>query len=407
LARLRGTQAGNFVPFLAVYQGSVLTNLSIVSSTNEVIGHTRQLRFQAVQGQTYALALAGAKYDTNAFPHINDDVFGLGRFEFNFAILGIRITNLVAVPNATNGVDFSATARVEHFGTATTGPLRFRLVARQGLSKSESSGANVVNDVQVALGVFTLPPPGQAAPGISGPVPIGGTCPAPTEGAQTSGTGWEVFCLLEEQVGTNWFLKDKLLVLQGIWPQVGGFGGPGGGVIRLDPIYVGLSEFNPLNSVVVLGPSTVVEGRSTNYTGVASYADGTVLSFTNTAWSASQFNITTNGVFTAGSVASNTIVTLDAPYEDGGLIFTATTNVTVLNLPSPVITNLNLLGNTGLTFTLNGVPGRSNVIEATTNLAPPALWLPLATNAPASGLFNFTNFSRTNFSLRFFRAREL
>src|SRR5437899_3016405 len=47
IVTLRGTQAGNFVPFLAVYQGTALASLSAVSSSSQIIGQTRQLRFQA------------------------------------------------------------------------------------------------------------------------------------------------------------------------------------------------------------------------------------------------------------------------------------------------------------------------------------------------------------------------
>jgi hypothetical protein len=49
------------------------------------------------------------------------------------------------------------------------------------------------------------------------------------------------------------------------------------------------------------------------------------------------------------------------------------------------------------------------VIEANTNLlAGSGVWVPLITNtADASGLLNFTNYSRTNFPRRFYRAREM
>jgi hypothetical protein len=99
-------------------------------------------------------------------------------------------------------------------------------------------------------------------------------------------------------------------------------------------------------------------------------------------------------------------VLLTVPYYFSGITFITSSNITVLNLPAPTITNLSLLGTDGIVFALNGVPGRSNVIEAATNFAAPVVWVPLVTNAPANGVFNFTNFSRTNIPVRFYRARE-
>jgi len=117
--------------------------------------------------------------------------------------------------------------------------------------------------------------------------------------------------------------------------------------------------------------------------------------------------ITTNGLFTAGSVTSNTIVSLTAPYSYAGYPKDATTNVTVLNL-LPVLNNPKLQSDGSLALTLNGFPGRTIIIEATTNFGPPsAAWVPLGTNATTNAVWNFTDPFRTNFSRRFYRAREL
>jgi len=410
LATLRGTQPGNFVPNLAVYQGSQLANLTTVNSTAEIIGHTRQLRFPAVQGQSYALAISGAKFDTNAFPHIDDDSYGSGRFEFNFATLAARLTNLVATTNLTNGVVFSVSARVENFGSLTTGPLRFRLVAKQGQSLAESFSSNPGELAQTTLGTFNPPPPGQASPGLNNPVALGGTCPAPSEGDFNSGTGWEVFCLLEEQLGTNWFLRDKLLVLQGVWPSVRGFGGPGGGVIRLDP---GLASaaYDELLSVQILGPSPIYEGARTSYVGRATFAVAPTYDFTNTLWQATRFTIT-NGVFKAGIVTNDTAVTITAQYGFAGLDYSANRNINVLNLPSPSLTFSSSIPLRPFKLSLSGVRERQHVIEATTNLNPPSIWIPLATNKATnvsglSGFWNFTDLASTNLGKRFYRAREV
>ena len=113
-------------------------------------------------------------------------------------------------------------------------------------------------------------------------------------------------------------------------------------------------------------------------------------------------------MFTAGSVTSNTVVTLSVPVYDpsSGFTLTLSKDVTIVNV-LPSFTAINLLTNGGLVLTLNGIPGRTNIIEAATNLAPPAtVWVRLATNT-VGGVWNFTNSSRSNFNRRFFRARQL
>ena len=164
----------------------------------------------------------------------------------------------------------------------------------------------------------------------------------------------------------------------------------------------------------ILGLTNVLEGSSIAYTGMATFASSDFFKFTNTLWTVtnangltSRFTITTNGVLTVGNITSNVIVTLNAPYAYQGLGYNATTNVTIINLPPPTFTHFALSSNSGFRFTLNGVPGRTNLIEATTNLNVTNVWSPVATNAGTNGVFTFTDFSRTNLPRRFFRAREL
>jgi hypothetical protein len=253
------------------------------------------------------------------------------------------------------------------------------------------------------------------APGASATVRICGFAPAPTittnniSGFQlVTGIGYGVYADLQEQVaGGAWLSIDRELVRFGNWPNVGGFAGPGGGVIRLDPGYVGLGAFDTLSYVAIHGPLAVPEGATTNYSGEAFYVSSASYPFTNTSWSASRFAITTNGVFTGGSVTSNTIVTLMAPYSFAGYQTNAATNVTVLNV-FPNFSNPKLQTNGTLALTLNGFPGHTNIIEAATNLAPPPpVWLPLGTNASTNGVWDFTDSFRSNFIRRFYRAREL
>jgi hypothetical protein len=239
-------------------------------------------------------------------------------------------------------------------------------------------------------------------------VPISGTAPEPDPADQSTPIAYGVYAELQEQPVTNkWFTVDETLVTFDQWPGIGQVVGPGGGVIRLDPDSQGLAAFNPLQTVIVLGPTSLNEGRSTNYTGRATYTDATIVNFTNTTWTASAYTIATNGLFTAGIATSNTTVTLTAPYLYGGILYNATTNIIVSNLPPPAITNFKMLTNGTLSFTINGVANRSHVIEAATNLVTPITWTPLLTNsANSNGVLNISNISTSGFPKRFLRARE-
>jgi hypothetical protein len=58
-----------------------------------------------------------------------------------------------------------------------------------------------------------------------------------------------------------------------------------------------------------------------------------------------------------------------------------------------------------LQLVLSGVPNRSHVIEAATNLGNPTIWTALATNPTSpSGTWIFTD--PTSLSRRFYRAHE-
>ena len=233
-----------------------------------------------------------------------------------------------------------------------------------------------------------------------------GTIPPPTENVgQTLGVGYGAYAELQEQVDTNWISVDQALVMFGIWPGLGGFGGPGGGVIRVDPSVTG-SAFNPLTNVSVFGPVTISEGSTAAYLGRARYANGFQYDFTNTTWTTTRFSIT-NGILTAGIVTSNSPTTVVAKYSSGGFIYDAPTNILILDLPPPFWSGNAGFSNQQFKATLAGVPGRKHIVEATTNLSVVASWIPIATNTTATnGLWLFLDSKTTNFNQRFYRARE-
>lgn len=393
--------AVSFPPGLRVYTGNVVSNLALVTLNKKTNGMTTDAVFNAIPGTTYRLALAGKANDTDSA----SSLLGNYQFRLNTRALALTITNLVT--GATNGdgsFSFQAQALIQNLGNAASSPLRVVVKAISGVSTVQalnSAPTSLVTNL-LTTNVTTALPVGQSVL-----VQIAGLAPAVDANDLTKQTAYGVYAELQEQPVTNiWFTVDQTLVTYDDWPGAGEVFGPGGGVIRLDPAYGGVTSFSSITNVAIAGATNVLEGHTTNYYGRVNFANGTTQNFTNTIWLTSSFTIATNGIFTAGSMTSNTPVTLGVIYSFAGITSYAFTNVTVLNLPPPTITNLSLFGNAGVVFTLVGVPGRSNVIEAATNLSAPVLWISLTTNAPANGSFTYTNFSRTNFPIRFFRARE-
>lgn len=392
--------AVSFPPGVGVYSGNSVSSLTPVSLSLRTNGMSSEVTFSAAPGGVYHIALAGQENN----PNTSAPLTGYFRFRLNERALALTITNLTAITNADGSVAFQAKANVQNLSSLASGPLRVSLSAISGLSTTQlltappaSSITNLGTTNQSALAA------GQAAL-----IPIGGTAPAPDTDDVSTPIAYGVYAELQEQeVSNRWFTVDESLVTFDNWPGIGQIFGPGGGVIRLDPSYVGLSAFDPLQSVKMSGAASVTEGSSAAYLGSATYADGTIQNFSNTTWSASLFTITTNGVFTTGSVTSNTTVSVMAAYSCAGFLYSASSNVIVLNLPPPSITGLKLLTNGTLTLSLTGVPGRSHVIEAASNLFAPVVWVPLNTNAAdGAGHLTVSNLSRAGFSQRFYRARE-
>jgi hypothetical protein len=303
----------------------------------------------------------------------------------------------------------NCTLQIGNAGSVARGPLRVELIAEAGLSTAASSNAGAFRPPDRLLGTFTLiNPTTLAANSTTNLTNIFGVCPAPTNyiiAGTTNAIGWGVFAQLEEQIGTNWFPKDKDLVLYGVWPTNNGFPGPGGGVIRINP--TGGTGIVRLTNTTILGPLAVNEGATNAYQGFARFSDGGTFTFSNTVWTASRFTITTNGLFYSDPISSNTPVTLDCYYVYDNKTNNATTNITVLDLPGPRLSNYVLLPSKQFQFTVIGVPGRTHVIETTSNLIAPTIWTAFATNSTsASGAWLFTDPASATLPRRFYRAHE-
>ena len=391
-------------PALVVYTGNSLGALTPVPVTALADGMYRTVTFDATAGATYRIALAGLQTDTNAVM----SVLGNFRFRLNTRALALNVLSrtLEEFLEFDGTRLFNVSLQVTNAGSAASGNLRVHVTALPGISMRGPEVAITAPPVFIADLPLSPLTPGQAAD-----TQLEDYAPAhsnwdPENFDEESAIGYGVHAELQEQNSSGqWITVDQELLVYGDWPNFTGVPGPGGGVIRLDPGFIGLSAFNPLLSVRIVGPTNVIEGQLTSYYGRAGYADGSQVNFTNTTWLASVPAIT-NGLLVPKSVTANTAATLTAQFYNSGFLYNAMTNILVLNLPPPVLNNYVASGG-NFVLQIQGVSNRVHVVEAATNLAPPVVWVAVKTNAVgATGVLSVTN-AIGIFPQRFFRAREL
>ncbi len=386
-----------FNPGIGVYTGTSIANLTNVPLTAQVdnTGNTSIANFTAVPGATYQIALGGTEdFPAAASPGLADYYLRL-----NIRALVLSFASITSTQNVDFSLSFDADLQVTNYGSASSSALRVQVTGILTGSFDQNAGFTPLG--QVLLLTTNLPAldPGQGlVQHITGVVP-------PPSSINSNFVAYAAYAELQEQVGTNWFTLDQTFLADEALTTLNGGAGTGGGVITIDP---GLTAagFNPLTGVNVLGPTTIPEGSTAAYFGRARYASGDQFDFSNTVWTATLFSIT-NGLFTTGSVTSNTPVTLDAKYASDAFTYDTPTNILILNLPPPTLANLLRLPDRNFQLSLQGVPGRQHVIEAATNLNAPVTWTSLMTNAAGQdGSLIFTDSTATNFSRRFYRARE-
>ena len=85
----------------------------------------------------------------------------------------------------------------------------------------------------------------------------------------------------------------------------------------------------------ISGPSSVSEGRTATYTATATWSDNSTSTVTPT-WSVNSqvAEISTGGVLTCHGVSSDQAVAIAATYSSGGIVKTATMDVTITSAPS-------------------------------------------------------------------------
>lgn len=399
LIRINADQS-DFETFINVYTGSSLPALICVASNLPAItnlsGLSNQVSFVATAGTTYQIGISG---------------FAEGNINFDIEPVTVGVSGLNSTVQPDQTTAFNFTANIGNAGVAPVGPLRVRLVGRAGYSYQAAFVSNPDLSLlppDVDLGAFLLTNPASVAPGANATLQISGTCPAPVYPQSNFGYGWGVFAILEQQVGTNWFQLDKDFVLYGVWPTIGGFDGPGGGVIRLNP---GANGGPPLYlSVQLHGPATVNAGSSAGYYATAQFISGTnsvAVNFTNSLWGASQFSISSGGVFQSGKVVTNTPVNVFCYFTYNGSQYTNQAPILVLKQPLTSFVTAAIGTNQTFGFSLNDLPGSKFVIEASTNITQTNGWTALSTNTTdTNGVLTITDPTSTNRPQKFYRARR-
>lgn len=89
-----------------------------------------------------------------------------------------------------------------------------------------------------------------------------------------------------------------------------------------------------LSKLEIQGANTIQEGKSANYTFLATYSDGTTKTVNPLTFTVdlAQFATIVNKTVTAGQVEKDQQVVLSASYAEGGITKTADLNVTILNV---------------------------------------------------------------------------
>ncbi len=107
-----------------------------------------------------------------------------------------------------------------------------------------------------------------------------------------------------------------------------------GGVESLPFSFTVTSSGSQLTGLSISGPATVVENNSGQFTATAYFSDGSSSTVTSsTSWSenSSVTSISSSGLLSAGSVSSDTAVTVSASYTLNGIAKATSANVTVVN----------------------------------------------------------------------------
>lgn len=223
--------------FLGVYTGSSVSALTRVATNDAaytwmvLMGPSNdrpsRVMFNGVAGQPYRIQVSTARG-------------AAGEVMLNFPTLAIEdLLSVSSVLQPNRNLDFTANLRLRNLRNFTSGPLRLRVFARSGyghlqkLLEECSKDLPALDIIDQELTIVDLPSPGTLWAQGSTDIVVSGVCPPPTERGDF-GQGWGAMAVLEElNENTGWEVRDSRLLIFGNWPRVGGFIGPGGGVVTV------------------------------------------------------------------------------------------------------------------------------------------------------------------------------
>jgi hypothetical protein len=404
------TEGSTLDTVLAVYSGNLINSLTLVANNgcDSVGGNGATVTFIPTPGVTYQIAADLSRIAaTNPPPDYSKIELTLDYSLFNLSAVGLQ----TQVPDQQGRVSFTTSFVVTNHSPIASGPLRVRLVARSGFSKTvgESYSGREVRDLGSPIPIaMPLLPGGSVV--LS---PMSGLCPAPdpdiAEGFAGYAKGWGVFGILEERFGAAWIPVDSVFLFHGKWPSVAGFVGPNGGVIRSDP---SRPAPNLLLDIGIQGLTTLCEQQSSFVTGQAMFLLGVSNAQPDWVWSGpisiSTNGLDTNALVTVGSLNGDATANVSARLAFAGSTIQSTTNLTVRLLNNCFqFRSVSRIGNT-VRLELVDRPGKRLAIDRADSLSPPIRWTAAGTNIVGqTGSFIFSNTVPPNVPQRFYRAREV
>ncbi len=376
----------SFDALLAVYTGTTVSSLALIASNSVTVQDNEQLNdpgdagmsnrvsFNAVSNTTYRIQVGGLQ---------------AGRIHLLVQAPALQVLGTQQTNNPDNTISFSSSVKIGNTGFATPGPLRLRVLAHAGLSqKGNIPDAPPLPPDQV-LAVVNLTSPATVAPGATTTIAVAGKCPAPVVvDPNAFGTGWGVFVILEEESGGNWFPVDEDLLFYDnpVWPVIGSFQGPGGGVIRVNPSQA-VSAASPGYVQLSLAPPTaILAGAAWRLQGDSNYSTATN--------------------YTRVVISTNPVVIQFAPVSGWSL----PSNQTVAVLPEQVaqftasysVSNPVMIVKPGVGLGISGTTNTVYQIQSRSSLTT-GTWSAISTNTIVSNGFNLV-LPPTNRPTTFYRA---
>lgn len=336
------TGVTSFENNLSIYDGPKLLFVRPFNSNN---GPNYSMNFTWMEPPLGNHALRAVWVDGDAFPPVTNQtaVINVSVVGSGFGFYGL--SNLVTAPTnlAINAPTLlGCQLIVSNRSTSASGPLRVRFFTSQTYNYQSLAGPflpTVIGFTEYVQGpVLTS---GSLASNATATFTLltnqNVICPASTNPdfdedfhGQTNAQ-FHVFAVLEEQVGIKWAQIDRAKIFSSLPLRLFPYND---GAIGIEPL-PNTNTFAYLTSLVIAGPTNILEGTTTNLLAVAALSDGATGSV-NAAWSASPISIGTTGTITAPLVSMDTPVTVTASFVRK-TTRTAMRTVTIKNAVAPPV----------------------------------------------------------------------